>query len=138
LKNRLARPVILRAMAIWALFPPLAVANGIARDWLLAPRLGPELALPFSGVVLCVVILGVTSLLIGRLGRLTAAQYALVGALWLGATIAFETLLGRYAIGVSWRSLVSAYDPRSGNLWLLVLVTTTAAPYFGARLRGLI
>ncbi len=133
----MTRAVTLKAIAIWALFPPLAIANGVARDWLLAPRLGPDLALPLSGIILSVLILVVTWLLIGRLGRLSRSQYACVGALWLGATLAFEWLFGHYVVGVSWGSLLASYDPRAGNLWLLVLVTTAAAPYIGARLRSL-
>ena len=51
---------------------------------------------------------------------------ALSGVLML-LTIGFEFTFGLTG-GISFRELLSAYNPMSGNLWLLVVVTTFGAP----------
>ena len=52
-------------------------------------------------------------------------QYVLVR--WFGE-VGANALSGGLTGGISFRELLSAYNPMSGNLWLLVVVTTFGAP----------
>ena len=82
-------------------------------------------------------ILAVALVSIGWLGRLTVAQYALVGAFWLLLTLAFEFGFGLLR-GQSLAALLDAYRFKDGNIWPIVLAVTAAAPLFAAYLRGLV
>jgi hypothetical protein len=52
----------------------------------------------------------------------------MIGAVWLTLTVVFEFVFGHFAMGHSWEVLFSAYDPRTGHLWWLVLLTLLLAP----------
>ena len=53
-------------------------------------------------------------------------------------TVFFEFLFGRLVAHKSWGELLQAYDPTTGNLWLLVLLVIAVSPYLAAKLRGFI
>jgi hypothetical protein len=58
--------------------------------------------------------------------------------MWLLLTVLFELLFGHYVMGDPWTKLLEAYNILKGNLWVLVLLVTPAAPYLAARLREFI
>jgi hypothetical protein len=71
-----------------------------------------------------------------RVWKLASLRQALLtGFLWLGFTVAFEFLFGRYVMGHAWSRLLKDYDVAGGRLWPLVLVWTAAGPYIFFRLR---
>lgn len=125
-----------KAVAVWAVILACAIANGALREFLLVPSLGKPLGLAASGVLLSVVILGVSLLLLPWLGLLSARQCLYVGSLWLGLTLTFEFGFGRLVRQQSWRQLLEAYTFEDGNLWPVVLVVTFVAPLLVMRLRG--
>ena len=57
----------------------------------------------------------------------TSKDSWLIGISWALLTIAFEFAAG-LAGGSTVSELLAAYNPLSGNLWLLVLVTTLLSP----------
>ena len=122
-----------KAMLIWLGIVPLAILNGILREALLGSLLG-NAALPLSGVLLCGLILLWSLWRIPRLGVQPDRVYRQIGLLWLAATLLFETGMG-LADGSSLTELLAAYDLRTGNLWLLVVLTTGCAPWIAAHLR---
>jgi hypothetical protein len=61
----------------------------------------------------------------------------IVGSWWLSLTLAFEFLVGHYALHKSWATLLADYDIRRGRIWVAALITTLLAPLWMARLRGL-
>lgn len=130
--------IILNACAIWLLFIPLGILNGVAREKLLNPLVGAQVALPLSGVSLGALIVAVTALLVPLLAGLTPSRCWLIGGIWLVLTVFFEFFFGRVVMGHSWAKLLEAYDPRGGNLWVAVLLVIAAAPWLAARLRGLL
>jgi hypothetical protein len=130
--------VLLKAAVIWLLLLALATVNAAIREKLLAPWIGPRFALPLSGLALALLIFFATLLVVPWLKARSAAQYWMVGALWLLMTILFELLLGRLVSGRPWAELWEAYNILTGNLWLVVLLVTAVAPYFAARIRRLI
>jgi hypothetical protein len=127
---------ILKACGVWLLFIPLAIVNGLAREKVLAPLLGQQVALPVSGLTLSALIFGMTFLLIPFIGALGPSRLWAVGVLWVGMTIAFEFSFGHYVMGKEWSRLLEAYRVSGGNLWVVVLIVTAVSPYLAAKLRG--
>lgn len=129
---------ILKACGVWLLIVPLAIVNGLAREKVLAPLLGQQVALPVSGLTLSALIFGMTLLLVPFLGALGPSHLWAVGVLWVGMTVAFEFLFGHYVMGKEWPRLLEAYRLSGGNLWVVVLIVTAVSPYLAAKLRGVI
>ena len=118
---------ILKSALIWLCFIPAAILNGGLREHVLARALGEKWALPVSGIILSICIFLITWLLLPRIGRLSAKTCIIIGLSWTFLTIFFEFASG-LAGSITVRELVAAYNPVTGNLWLLVLATTMLSP----------
>lgn len=127
---------ILKSLLIWLLFIPCAILNGGLREYVLTPSIGEQMALPLSGLLLCVLIFAVTWFLLPKIGRQKKATFTRIGVVWLILIILFETLLG-LSSGSSFKELLYAYDITSGNLWLMVVLFTGFVPYCVVRQRKL-
>jgi hypothetical protein len=130
--------LILKAIAVWFAILVCAILNGALREGLLMRLFGKPAAPLLSGTLLCLIILAIAWFAVPWFGRLPAWRYALVGALWLVLTLAFEFTFGLVVQGKTWPQLLEAYTFKEGNLWLLVVVVTATAPSLSARLRALI
>lgn len=128
---------ILKSLLIWLLFIPCAILNGGLREYVLSPSIGEQMALPLSGLLLCVLILAVTWFLLPKIGRQKKATFIQIGVVWFILIILFETILGLSG-GNSLQELLSAYDITSGNLWLMVVLFTGFVPYYVAQQRKLV
>ena len=128
----------IKTFFVWCLIVPLAIINGIFRELLLVPMLGMTAALPTSGLLLALLIFGLTWLFLPVFGLLRGRQYFWIGVAWLALTILFEFGFGRFIAGKSWHALLAAYDISSGNLWPAVLVVTALSPWLAAKQRRLI
>lgn len=117
-----------KSLVLWLLLCALAVVNGGLRERCIAPAIGERAALPLSGVTLSLGIVLVTALTQPWLGPLTASGALAVGAGWLALTLLFEFALG-WRTGKTLQQMLAAYDPRGGNLWLLVLTVTLLSPW---------
>ena len=129
--------VFLKACVIWVLLLALAILNAVAREKLFVQWFEPRLVLLLSGVSLSVLIFLATLLSVRWLGARRAAQYWLVGVLWVIMTVLFEFLFGHFVAGHSWETLWQAYRFPSDNLWPVVLLVTLVSPYLAARIRKL-
>jgi hypothetical protein len=128
--------IYVKALAAWFFLVILAILNGTLRVKLLVPLMGEQWAQPLSGVMLSLIILLLAWLVLPWLGPRSNPSLWLIGFLWLGLTLIFEFVFGRLVAGKSWQELLAAYDITTGNLWLLVLVTTAVAPWLATKLRG--
>ena len=108
---------VIRSLLVWLCFIPVAILNGGLRQYVLVR----------SGVLLGLFILLITWQLLPRIVRYNQKESYRIGIVWMLLTIGFEFTFGLIG-GVSFRELLSAYNPMSGNLWLLVVVTTFGAP----------
>ena len=115
---------------------PVAILNGSIREKLLIPLLGERIALPFSGISLCILIFLISFAFIPKLGQGTEKTYWIIGGLWGGLAFLFETVLG-LATGKTIEDLLSAYDLTTGNLWTIILLFTVIVPRLIARFRYL-
>jgi hypothetical protein len=113
----------------WLGLVVLAIINGAMRDKLYGPGL-PELRAHQLSTISALIFFSLYLWLLSRLWPLEAARQAFwIGGLWLGMTIAFEFIFGRYVGGKSWQSLLHDYNLVKGRLWVLILVWTFWAPY---------
>lgn len=132
-----APALLLKATVLWGAIGVLAVGNGVVREALLEPALGPILGLSASGISLSVLVLLVAYAGAPWLGHQPAARLAGIGVYWLVLTLLFETGLGWLVLAQSPEDLLRPYSFAGGNLWLLVLAVVTAAPWLAGKARGL-
>lgn len=118
---------ICRSLLVWLCFIPVAILNGGLRQYLLAGWLGSVGAMAVSGILLSLFILFITWVLLPRVANLVGKERLVTGSLWMVLTVCFECVAG-LAAGLSFGELLDAYNPSTGNLWLLVVITTFAAP----------
>lgn len=130
--------MISRGLAVWLAMLVLAVANGTFRAAVLIPRFGEAAGHVLSTVMLCILIAGLTWAAIGWLAPPTPGSAVGLGVLWVILTVGFDFGFGRLAAHKSWQELRADYNVLRGRIWILVLLTTGAAPYLTARLRHLL
>ena len=119
---------ILKSIPVWLCFIPVAILNGGLREYVLVEAIGAEWALPVSGITLSVCIFLITWLLLPRMIKAFTSQEGwLIGTSWTLLTIAFEFAAGVVG-GSTVSELLAAYNPLTGNLLLLVLMTTLLSP----------
>ena len=119
---------ILKSLIIWICFIPAAILNGGLREYVLAPAIGQKWALPASGIILNGLIFLITWLMYPRLIKNSTRKGKwLTGIVWMLLTVIFEFATGITG-GNSISELLAAYNPLTGNLWLLVLATTLFSP----------
>ena len=119
---------IMKSLIIWLCFIPVAILNGGLREYVLTKAIGEKWALPISGITLSVCIFLTTWLLLPLVTKaITSKDCWLIGICWAVLTIAFEFIAG-LADGNTITELLTAYNPLTGNLWLLVMATTFLSP----------
>jgi hypothetical protein len=59
-----------------------------------------------------------------------------VGVLWLGLTLAFEVLFGRFVVGALWERLAADYNLPEGGLLPFGMLILMLSPLIAARLHG--
>jgi len=104
---------------------------------LLNPWLGEKSGQPISAVLLCAIVFVVGYFGMPKLGRGTSKSYWEIGLWWMLWTVLFETGFGLLT-GNSLAELIQAYNPATGNLWLLVVLFVGIAPYVAAKARKFI
>jgi hypothetical protein len=107
----------------------IAFANGAFREFGLARWLSRSVAGHFSTILLIAAFAIFMFFVMRRWPAGSARDAIVIGVIWMLMTVVFESLLGRYGSGQSWREVFSAYDLSSGNLWALVPLWVGVAPY---------
>jgi hypothetical protein len=131
-----ASTVIVRAMIVWAGILVLAILNGGLREGVITPAWGPTTGHVLSTLLLIGAILAVTVLTIRWIGPGSTIRAVWLGFLWMGLTLAFEFLAGRYVFGATWESLLADYNMLAGRIWPLVPLTMLFAPVLMYRKYG--
>jgi hypothetical protein len=120
--------MVSRATFVWVCILVVAMANGTLRGLVLQPWLGDGPGRAASCLTLSAAVLYIAMKSINWMKPATATDAWLIGAMWLGLTLAFEFLVGHYVFRTPWNELLADYNLLNGRLWLLVLATTLAAP----------
>ena len=127
---------ILKSLLVWVCFIPAAILNGGLREYVLDEAVGEQWALPLSGIILSACIFLLTWLLLPVTVKALPAKDSLrIGICWVFLTIAFEFASG-LAGGSTITELLAAYNPLTGNLWLLVLAATLLSPTAVRKITG--
>lgn len=126
---RFRGPVVTYALAAWVALVVLAIANGALREAVFVPAVGTAAGQVASTLLLCVVVLLVAALYLSRLPVIPGrAELVGVGVLWALLTVAFEFAFFVGVMGESVATVAAAFDVSSGQLWVLVPLTTLIAP----------
>ena len=123
----------LKSLLVWLCFIPAAILNGGFREYVLTKYLDTALATAISGILLSILILLITWLLLPRLVTINRKESYITGGIWMLLTVMFEFTSG-IGTGVPIEELIAAYNPLSGNLWILVVLTTMFAPTIISRI----
>ena len=123
-------------LLLWLPMVLIAFANGALRElWI--RKIAGELRAHQISTVLLILLFAVYIWIVVRVWPPSSAGQALaIGLMWLGLTLAFEFLLGRYVSGLSWSALLQDYNLLAGRLWVLVPVWVAVAPYVFHRLQS--
>ena len=132
LKGKYLMKKYLQAIGIWLLIIPLAILNGGLRESVLN-KLG-NIALPLSGIILSVCIFMVAFILIPKIKNCKKKDYIIIGVIWFVLTNLFD--LSMYlSEGGNFNDLLKSYNFLSGNLWIVVVITTLLSPIIVSKIR---
>ena len=113
----------------WIPMVLIAIANGALREGSYGKYVGELMAHQIS-TLSAVLLLGIYLwLVVRRWPPERPGQAVAIGLIWLGLTVVFEFVFGRYVAGLSWTKLLSDYNIFAGRAWVAVLVWITIAPY---------
>ena len=118
----------LRILAGWLLLLGLAIANGVVREQVIAPRTRRGVALALSTVMLSALIVAAGWVVTPWIGPRTLQDAWTIGAAWVTLTLAFEFLAGHYLFGRTWQELLADYNLLAGRIWIMVLIVTLMTP----------
>lgn len=122
----------IQAIGIWFLIIPLAIINGGLRENVLV-KLG-DIALPLSGIILSVCIFIVAYLLIPRIKNCELKDYIIFGVIWFILTNLFDLFM-YISEGGGIKDLLGSYNFLTGNLWILVVITTFISPIVVSKIK---
>lgn len=129
--------LLLRAALVWVLLAVIAIACGILRQLLLAPRLGDAAAHVIGTLAVVAIFTGVLWRTVPWVAPAWPARRLFgLGAAWTAATVAFEFGFGHYVFGHPWSRLLADYNLLRGRLWILVLLAILLVPPLAGRRRG--
>ncbi|NLL01077.1 MAG: hypothetical protein GX271_10510 [Clostridiales bacterium] len=123
----------IKAVAIWVLIIPLAILNGIFRENVLS-KMG-DFSLPLSGIILCLCIFLVALLFVPKIKNCTRNDYIIFGVIWFVLTNLFDLAL-YIREGGGFGDLLKSYNFLTGNLWVLVVLTSLISPFLSAKIRN--
>lgn len=117
----------IRTLLLWLPMIPIAVANGIFREAVLAPRMDTALPHALSTLLLLLLFAAYIAAVLTRWPPVSRRDALWMGGAWLVLTLLFEFGLG-FAGGRSFASMLSDYNILSGNLWVLIPLEVAVAP----------
>lgn len=124
------------AFIAWLGLMPLMILNGVIRQSIYGPYVGELAGHQISTATGIALLLAYLWLVFPRLRLRSAREAWRLGLLWLGLTLAFEFLFGRFVVGHSWVRLLQDYDLLAGRVWVLFLVAVVLGPLLIYRLRA--
>lgn len=125
--------MILRAVLVWVGLAVAITLNGMIRELLYRPYMGPVGAQALSSLIAIAIVLVISRAFVKSHPQAPHALWGRIGLLWGFLTLAFELLLGRFGTRLTWQEMFSNYNIFAGSLWPFVLLTIFLAPPFWSR-----
>ena len=125
-----------RVLAVWCLLAVLMTANGVAREVALKRLVSAPAADAISAAAGVAIILTATYAGLRPLAGQPARTLAWCSALFVGLTVGFELVVGRYVDHRTWAELAGNYALWRGRLWPLVLLVLALTPFLWGRWAG--
>ena len=130
--------MLARAFAVWIILIAAEILHGILRGVFLVPHVGQFRSNQIGVFTGSLIILAI-ALVSVRWIRATRPSLLLgIGGLWLGLTLAFEILFGRFVAGASWEQLASDYNVLKGGLLPFGMVILFLSPWIAGKARGVV
>ena len=127
-----------KAALIWFVLMVSAIANGALRIKFIIPITGEVVGHVISTALLCALILVITWVTIGWMGPETTQGAVDIGVAWLLMTLGFEFGVGGLISHRSWAEMLADYNVFAGRVWVLVPIITFLAPWWMAKMRGIL
>ena len=125
-----------RATVIWLVLIAAEILHGIARGIFLVPHVGEFRSSQIGVFTGSIIILVIALAFIHWIGASRSSDLLAVGFLWLGLTLAFEILFGRFVVGASWERLAADYNVLEGGLLPFGMLVLLLSPLIAGRVRG--
>ncbi len=126
--------VLVRGFFVWLLIIFAETLHGTVRTLLIEPFIGGFRARQVSVLIGSAIIVFITFLFVRWLKGNYTYQFILVGVMWVGLTVGFEIVLGRFIMDLSWERICSDYGVASGGLMIFGLIVMLIAPVAMAKL----
>lgn len=127
--------MVRKAVLTWVLMVPVAILNGVFREYVIKRWAGELQAHQMSVVTGSAGFIAlVYALWRGEIGQIEDRDLVRMGAAWVVATIVFEFGFGHYLRGFSWEDLLHDYNIRAGRLWVVVLLVVLLSPVIAKRM----
>lgn len=126
--------VLGRGSVVWLIIIGAETLHGVIRNAFLAPLIGDTEARRISVLTGTLMIFAITFIFVRWLKGGRAGHFLAVGVMWIAMTFAFEVLLGRLVLGLSWERILADYDLSQGNFLAVGFVVMLFAPVALAKL----
>lgn len=120
---------IVNKILLWFPLTVIAIMNGTFRTFILTRFFNDYVAHQLSSLLLIALIFFYTKVVYNRLSLRTSRDAWMTGMIWFVLTIVFEFSLGYFVSGLSFESMLEAYNLLEGNLWTLVLMSMAIIPW---------
>jgi hypothetical protein len=119
---------LLAAIGVWCLFVCTVFASWLYCQGSVEARLGETVAHRLFVLASCVAIFLLGSLFLSDYPQRDRASLLWLGGIWFGLSLAFELLLTRLVLGLTWQRVFRDYNLRRGRLYPLLLLTVFFTP----------
>lgn len=130
--------MIIKIIFTWVMFIPVAIANGIIREYIYKPIVGDLPAHQISTFIAITAFITMVYFLRKNDFRfLKTSSLLLIGFVWMILTILFEFGFGHFIDNISWSRLLSDYDLSQGRVWMFMLLAELFTPLIVRRITNL-
>ena len=124
-----------RAIAVWLVLIGAEILHGIARGVFLVPQVGEFRSSQIGVFTGSIIILAIALAFVRWIGASRTTDLLAVGVLWLGLTLGFEILFGRFVVGASWERLAADYNVLEGGLLPFGMLVLMLSPLIAWKVR---
>lgn len=132
------KPFYKHALLFWFVLLILAISNAVVREMTYKPLLTPYIGLwahqisSLTGIILFFIAIYLF-LKYSKQSR-TARDLVLIGLIWIGMTIVFESSMNTFVRRLTFQQVLQTYYFWQGDTWIFVLLSLLISPLIANRL----